>query len=101
MKSIGIGNETPEFFRLLGFDVDTSTVECCGMAGSFGYKKQYYDLSKNLGHELGLQIENSKRQNENCIILASGTSCREQIADEIGSHIQHPVEYLNLILRDK
>ncbi len=57
MKSLGIGMETPEFFRRLGFEVDVSTAECCGMAGSFGYKKQYYELSKNVGRDLGGEIE--------------------------------------------
>ena len=42
MKSLGIGMDTPGLFRKLGFTVDVSTVECCGMAGSFGYKKQYH-----------------------------------------------------------
>jgi iron-sulfur cluster protein len=97
MKSIGIGNETPEFFERIGFDIDTSTVECCGMAGSFGYKKQYYELSKNIGHELGKQIFKSD-ENNNIVILASGTSCREQIYDEIEKNVYHPIEFLNSII---
>lgn len=95
MKSIGLGNETPDLFRKLGFTVDTSTVECCGMAGSFGYKKDYYELSKNIGRELGKQITSS-RNNE--VVLASGTSCREQINDELGIKVYHPIEFLDNIL---
>jgi iron-sulfur cluster protein len=97
MKSIGIGNETPELFQKLGFEIDVSTVECCGMAGSFGYKKQYYELSKNIGHELGKQILMSDGNNK-IIILASGTSCREQIRDELKQDVYHPVEFLNSII---
>ena len=94
MKSIGIGNETPEFFDRLGIIMDVSTVECCGMAGSFGYKKAYYDLSKKVGGYLGKEIKNSEAQN----ILASGTSCREQISDEICKKVSHPIEFLEKIL---
>ncbi|MGD8777390.1 MAG: LUD domain-containing protein [Ignavibacteria bacterium] len=92
MKSVGLGNETPAFFRKLGLTVDTSTVECCGMAGSFGYKKDYYELSKNLGNQLGKQITGS---GENIVVLASGTSCREQIGDELGIKVYHPIEFFN------
>ena len=95
MKSIGLGNEAINFFRQLGFTVDTSTVECCGMAGSFGYKKDYFELSKNLGNQLGNQIIES---GENIVVLASGTSCREQIHDELGIQVYHPIEYLDRIL---
>lgn len=41
MITIGAGNAAPEFFRGIGFVVNESSAECCGMAGSFGYKKEY------------------------------------------------------------
>ena len=98
MKSIGIGNETPEFLNRLGISVDASTVECCGMAGSFGYKKQYYELSKNIGHELVKQIHGLKAGLDELIILASGTSCREQIHDELKKTVYHPIEFISKIM---
>jgi iron-sulfur cluster protein len=101
MKTIGAGNAAPEFFRRLGFQVNVSTVECCGMAGSFGYKKDYYELSKNVGRDLIKQIVNSDSFDEKTIILASGTSCREQIGDELKNTIYHPAEFLELILQNK
>jgi iron-sulfur cluster protein len=82
-----------EFYEMLDFTVKMSTAECCGMAGSFGYKKQYYELSKSIGKELTKQIDNGM------IILASGTSCREQIADELKRKIYHPAEYLEQLLK--
>jgi iron-sulfur cluster protein len=100
MKTIGAGNAAPEFFRRLGFRVNVSTVECCGMAGSFGYKKEYYDLSKNVGRDLIRQIINLDSFDEKTIILASGTSCREQIGDELKNTIYHPVEFLEIILEN-
>jgi iron-sulfur cluster protein len=100
MKTICAGNAAPEFFRKLGFLVNVSTVECCGMAGSFGYKKDYYDLSKNVGRDLIKQIVSSESFDDNTIILASGTSCREQIGDELKNTIYHPIEFLELILKN-
>lgn len=99
MKSIGIGNTTPEFFKRLGFEIDVSTAECCGMAGSFGYKKQYYDLSVNVGKDLISKIKKSAQPNSKQQILASGTSCREQIKDLMHQEVLHPIELLNRLLK--
>ncbi len=98
MKTIGAGTAAPEFFRRLGLKVETSNVECCGMAGSFGYKKEYYDISKNIGRDLGRQIEKSIQSNASVIVLASGTSCREQIHGELSRNVQHPIEFIDEML---
>lgn len=98
LKTIGAGDAAPQFFRRLGLNVETSDVECCGMAGSFGYKKEYYDVSKNIGRDLGRQIEKSIQSNASVRILASGTSCREQIRDEISRRVEHPVEFIDEML---
>ena len=65
---------------------------CCGMAGSFGYEKEHYEISLKVG-ELVLfpAVRNSKK---NCIIAAPGTSCRHQIKDGTGVKSIHPVEIL-------
>ena len=65
---------------------------CCGMAGSFGYEKEHYDLSMKIG-ELVLFPEIRKSSNE-IIISAPGTSCRQQILDGTGVRALHPVEVL-------
>jgi Fe-S oxidoreductase len=98
MKTIGAGNAAIEFFSRFGYTIDVSDVECCGMAGSFGYKKEYYDISKNIGEELIKQIKKSDSFDRQNIILASGTSCREQIADQLNCAIYHPIEFLEKIL---
>ena len=98
MKSLGIGMEAPKLFRRLGFTVDVSSVECCGMAGSFGYKKQYYEISKNVGRDLGSQIGKSVSASPGTVILASGTSCREQIGADFAGGAVHPVEFLDSII---
>lgn len=65
---------------------------CCGMAGSFGYEKEHYDLSMKVG-ELVLFPEIRKAA-AGVIIAAPGTSCRHQIMDGTGIKALHPVEVL-------
>jgi len=65
---------------------------CCGMAGSFGYEKEHYDLSMQIG-ELVL-FPTVRKQPDNVIIAAPGTSCRHQIKDGTGRRAVHPVEIL-------
>ncbi|MCF8225879.1 MAG: FAD-binding protein [Bacteroidales bacterium] len=65
---------------------------CCGMAGSFGYEKEHYDLSMKVG-ELVLfpEVRNSP---PDTIIAIPGTSCRHQVLDGTGRAGKHPVEIL-------
>ena len=65
---------------------------CCGMAGSFGYEKEHYDLSMQIG-ELVL-FPTVRKQPQEVIISAAGTSCRHQIKDGTGRKSLHPVEVL-------
>lgn len=81
---------------MLSFPVGHSVTEipsgCCGMAGSFGYEKEHYELSLKVG-ELVLFPEIRKTP-ENTIIVAPGTSCRHQIADGTGRIALHPIEVM-------
>jgi Fe-S oxidoreductase len=65
---------------------------CCGMAGSFGYEKEHYDLSNMIG-EMVLFPE-VRNAGQDTLIAASGTSCRHQIKDGTGRTAMHPVEIL-------
>jgi FAD/FMN-containing dehydrogenase/Fe-S oxidoreductase len=65
---------------------------CCGMAGSFGYEKEHYELSMQIG-ELDLFPAVRKSTSEE-IIAAPGTSCRHHIEDGTGRKVLHPVEVL-------
>ncbi|HVU98186.1 MAG TPA: FAD-linked oxidase C-terminal domain-containing protein [Puia sp.] len=65
---------------------------CCGMAGSFGYEAEHYGISQQIG-ELVL-LPAVRRQEEETIIAAPGTSCRHQIKDGTGRVARHPVEVL-------
>ena len=71
---------------------------CCGMAGSFGYEKEHFALSIQIG-ELDLFPAVRKAASEE-IIAAPGTSCRHQIEDGTGRKVMHPVEVLwNAVLK--
>jgi Fe-S oxidoreductase len=65
---------------------------CCGMAGSFGYEKEHYDLSMKIG-ELVLFPELLKLK-EDVVVAAPGTSCRHHILDGTGKKAVHPIEIL-------
>jgi len=93
-RSIGAAQPTVDILRALGYDVATSTVECCGMAGSFGYKKQDYDLSMRVGADLLDQINASQEADGDRLLVASGVSCHDQITEGTGRPVLHPVELL-------
>ncbi len=77
----------PENYR-----VETIPSGCCGMAGSFGYEKEHYDLSMQIG-ELVL-LPTVRKQLSDTIIAAPGTSCRHQIKDGTGIRALHTIEVL-------
>jgi FAD/FMN-containing dehydrogenase/Fe-S oxidoreductase len=65
---------------------------CCGMAGSFGYEKEHYDLSMQVGEDtLFPKIRNTPKETE---IVAAGTSCRHQIFDGTERIAKHPITIL-------
>ncbi|WP_034043078.1 FAD-binding and (Fe-S)-binding domain-containing protein [Wocania ichthyoenteri] len=69
---------------------------CCGMAGSFGYEKEHYALSMQVGEDtLFPKIRNMGDQT---IIVASGTSCRHQIKDGTDKNAKHAISVLRAAL---
>lgn len=74
------------------YSVEMIPSGCCGMAGSFGYEKEHYDVSMQVG-ELVL-FPAVRRAATDAIIAAPGTSCRHQISDGTGRRALHPVEIL-------
>lgn len=82
--------------KILGFpvghEVETIPSGCCGMAGSFGYEKEHYEVSMKVG-ELVLLPAVRATPGE-VVIAAPGTSCRHQIKDGAGRLAYHPVEIL-------
>lgn len=93
-KTIGAASATEELLRAVGFDVATSRVECCGMAGSFGYKKDFYDLSMAVGQDLFNQVRVAEADGGRRTLVATGTSCQEQLHAGLQRKVFHPMELL-------
>jgi len=80
--------------RIPGADVVELDAGCCGMAGSFGFEQEHYDLSMQIGET---RLFPALRGEEPATLLAAtGVSCRQQIAHGVGREARHPVQ----IVRD-
>ena len=75
-----------------GAQVEIIPSGCCGMAGSFGYEKEHYQISMKIGSLVLFPAIN--KQTDDVVIAASGDSCRHQIKDGTGRQAVHPVEIL-------
>jgi FAD/FMN-containing dehydrogenase/Fe-S oxidoreductase len=85
------------------FTVKVIPSGCCGMAGSFGYEAEHYEVSMQVGEQV--LFPRIREASKDDIIVASGTSCRHQILDGTGRGALHVVEVmvdeLNLHCEDK
>ncbi|MGO8918626.1 MAG: FAD-binding and (Fe-S)-binding domain-containing protein [Stellaceae bacterium] len=81
-----------------GLEVETFDSTCCGMAGAFGYEAEHYDMSLAIG-ELGV-LPKMRAAPPDALLVASGTSCRHQIADAAGRVALHPAVILERALAD-
>jgi Fe-S oxidoreductase len=78
-----------------GLKVRTVQTSCCGMAGSFGYEAEHYDVSMKMGE---LALLPAVRKSPDALIVADGTSCRHQIADGAGREALHVARLLERML---
>lgn len=99
-KTIGGAAATETILRKVGFDVANSSVECCGMAGSFGYKKDFYDLSMAVAEDLFQQVRRADEGGDERALVASGTSCTEQLQAGLHRKVVHPIELLAAMIRE-
>ncbi|MUV60833.1 (Fe-S)-binding protein, partial [Halobacterium sp. CBA1126] len=76
--------------RRVGYDVDPLDTTCCGMAGSFGYHDEHYDLSQAIAGRLFERVDDSDADR----VVAPGGSCRSQLRDRDGADDlpPHPIE---------
>jgi len=91
-RTLGLDAHTEAVLEQLGYDVVTSSVECCGMAGSFGYKREYYELSMDVGESLAEQLDEGDAAGRR--VVASGASCVEQLGAFFPRETTHPVELI-------
>ncbi len=82
--------------QIPGATVTDLDAGCCGMAGSFGYSREHFEVSRQIGERRLLPAARSLKQGE--VLVASGTSCRQQVADFTGVHALHPAELLRSLL---
>jgi Fe-S oxidoreductase len=82
--------------RIPGAKVIDPDAGCCGMAGSFGYMKDHYEISQAIGERRLLPA--ARALPAGGVIVASGTSCRQQISDFTGIRAYHAAELVQNLL---
>ena len=75
-----------------GYQVELINAGCCGMAGSFGYEKEHYDISMKIGEEALFPAIRAKDNDWEIAVM--GVSCRQQVEDGTGRKARHLVEVL-------
>ena len=81
--------------RIPGAVVDVLDAGCCGMAGSFGFEREHYDLSMQIG---GMRLFPAVNASPDAIVAATGVSCRQQIAQGTSRRAVHPVVLLHSVI---
>jgi FAD/FMN-containing dehydrogenase/Fe-S oxidoreductase len=82
----------------LGLGFETLDSGCCGLAGSFGYEADHYDISMQIGERVLLPAV--REAPPDTLVVADGFSCRQQIAHATGRRALHLAEVLQLALRE-
>ena len=82
--------------RIPGAEVVDLDAGCCGMAGAFGYAREHFDVSRQIGDRRLLPAARALQKNE--VLVASGVSCRHQVRDLAGVSARHPAELLASLL---
>ena len=96
-KSLGLVQPVVALLgRIPGAEVVDLDAGCCGMAGSFGYAREHFDISRQIGERRLLPAARALETNE--VLVASGVSCRTQVRDLAGVSARHPVELLASLL---
>jgi FAD/FMN-containing dehydrogenase/Fe-S oxidoreductase len=93
-KAFGTVGAAVKALQLIpGLTVETFDSSCCGMAGSFGYEAEHYEMSLKIG-ELGV-LPKMRAAPRDTLLATNGTSCRHQIADAAGREARHLVRILD------
>ncbi len=93
-KSIDQGRGTASLLnRITDANIIISPAGCCGMAGSFGYEKEHYDLSVKVAEDR--LLPSLKGLQDDAIVVSTGFSCRHQISDLTRRRVIHPVQLMD------
>jgi FAD/FMN-containing dehydrogenase/Fe-S oxidoreductase len=82
--------------RIPGARVTDLDAGCCGMAGSFGYAREHFEVSRQIGERRLLPAARTLGPHD--VLVAAGTSCRQQVRDFTGVRALHPAELLESLL---
>jgi Fe-S oxidoreductase len=82
--------------RIPGAHVTDLDAGCCGMAGSFGYAREHFDVSRQIGERRLLPAARALTTGQ--VLVAAGTSCRQQVRDFADVRALHPAELLRSLL---
>jgi Fe-S oxidoreductase len=82
--------------RRLGVRTRVLDSGCCGMAGSFGFEREHYDISVRVGERV--LLPEVRRAPADTLIVADGFSCREQILQTTGRRAWHPIEIVSMAI---
>jgi Fe-S oxidoreductase len=94
----GVDSSANLLRRLVGDRLKVLDTGCCGMAGSFGFDRDKFDLSMKIGEtSLFPQVRTADPES---IVVAPGTSCRHQVHDGLDRRALHPVELATRILME-
>jgi FAD/FMN-containing dehydrogenase/Fe-S oxidoreductase len=94
--AVGTSSTLALLRRIPGAQVEEVDAGCCGMAGSFGFEAEHYDLSMEIG---GQRLFPAVRaEAADTLIAATGVSCRQQIEHGTGREGQHPIELVRAAL---
>ena len=98
-KAIMRFKEEKSLMEKMGLDQQVLESGCCGMAGSFGYEKDKYEVSVACGERK--LLPEVRKAGLSTIIMADGFSCKEQIAQQTNRHALHLAEVLEMGLRSE
>jgi Fe-S oxidoreductase len=85
-------NATIELLRSCGYEVELMDTGCCGMAGTFGYEAEHYELSMKVGElKVFPQIREMGIREKELKLVSSGAACRMQIRQGTGVEAMHPI----------
>jgi len=84
--------------RIPGAAIVDLDAGCCGMAGSFGYAREHFDVSRTIGERRLLPA--ARALEPGSVLVASGVSCRHQVEDFTSRHALHPAQLLRSLLPD-
>ncbi len=91
LRSLDIGLPALEILRLIpGLQVENIDADCCGMGGTFGFKKDKYEISQEIGKDLAEAIDRLSPE----VVLTDCEGCRMQIRHLTGLKVMHPVQVL-------